>query len=66
MASIAEALVTTAIGIGVAVPAVVAFNAFQQRIKRVADQTAALGHLVLAYLSSEPRAAAPRAHLPPA
>jgi biopolymer transport protein ExbB len=49
MASIAEALVATAVGIGVAVPAVVAFNVFQQRIRVSLDQGAALGHLVLVH-----------------
>jgi biopolymer transport protein ExbB len=50
MASIAEALVATAVGIAVAVPAVVAFNAFQAQIRRVMDQTAALGHVLLTFL----------------
>lgn len=53
MGSIAEALVATAVGIGVAVPAVAAFNAFQARIKVVMDQTAALGHVLLTYLEDE-------------
>jgi biopolymer transport protein ExbB len=53
MGSIAEALVATAVGIGVAIPAVVAFNAFQQRIKLVLDQTAALGHVLLTHLEDE-------------
>jgi biopolymer transport protein ExbB len=47
MSSIAEALSATAVGIGVAVPAVVAFNAFQQRIRVILDQAAALGHVAL-------------------
>ena len=53
MASIAEALVATAVGIGVAVPAVVAFNAFQARIRVVSDQTAALGHVLLTFLEDD-------------
>jgi biopolymer transport protein ExbB len=53
MASVAEALVTTAIGIAIAVPAVVAFNAFQKRIQLVNDQTAALGHVLLGHLEGE-------------
>lgn len=53
MASIAEALVATAVGIGVAVPAVVAFNMFQAKIKLVMDQTAALGHVLLTFLEDE-------------
>lgn len=50
MASIAEALVATAVGIGVAVPAVVAFNAYQKRIRVILDRATALGHVVLAHL----------------
>jgi biopolymer transport protein ExbB len=53
MASIAEALVTTAIGIGIAVPAVAAYNSFQKQIQRVSDQTNALGHVLLAYVEGE-------------
>jgi biopolymer transport protein ExbB len=53
MASIAEALVTTAIGIAIAVPAVVAFNAFQKRIQLIQDQTAALGHILIGQLEGE-------------
>lgn len=49
MASIAEALVATAVGIGVAVPAVVAFNAFQKRIRVIVDQATALGHVLLSH-----------------
>lgn len=47
MASIAEALVATAVGIGVAVPAVVAFNTFHKRIQVILDQAAAIGHVLL-------------------
>jgi biopolymer transport protein ExbB len=53
MASIAEALVATAVGIGVAVPAVVAFNAFSGRIRLVMDQAEALGHVLLTFLEDE-------------
>jgi biopolymer transport protein ExbB len=53
MGSIAEALVATAVGIGVAVPAVVAFNSFQARIRLVLDQTAALGHVLLTFLEDQ-------------
>lgn len=58
MASIAEALVATAVGIGVAVPAVVAFNGFQARIRLVIDQTAALGHTLLTFLEDERKSGA--------
>lgn len=53
MASIAEALVATAIGLAVAIPAVAAFNAFQRRIKGIAYDTDALAHVLLAHLEGE-------------
>jgi biopolymer transport protein ExbB len=51
MASIAEALVATAVGILVALPAVVAFNYFQRRLASLLSSTEVLSSLVLAYLS---------------
>ncbi len=51
MASIAEALVATAVGILVALPAVAAFNYFQRRIASLLSGTEVLSNLVLAYLS---------------
>jgi biopolymer transport protein ExbB len=50
MASIAEALVATAVGILVALPAVVAFNYFQRRVVSLLSATEGLTNLVLAYL----------------
>jgi biopolymer transport protein ExbB len=47
MAGIAEALVATAIGLLVALPAVVAFNIFQGRIRRTMGRVDALAHMVL-------------------
>jgi biopolymer transport protein ExbB len=47
MAGIAEALVATAVGLLVALPAVVAFNIFQGRIRRTIGRVDALAHLVL-------------------
>jgi len=55
MASIAEALVATAVGIGVAIPAVIAFNVFQKRIRVVLDQATALGHALLVHIDPEQR-----------
>lgn len=52
MGAIAEALVATAIGLIVAIPAVVAFNAFQRRIKSVLGNTEALTHIVLSYVKA--------------
>jgi len=52
MSAIAEALVATAVGIGVALPAVAANNLFQRKISSVLDDADALSMLVLAHLSS--------------
>jgi biopolymer transport protein ExbB len=51
MGSIAEALVATAIGLAVAIPAVAAFNWFQRRIKSIFGRTDALSRVLLAHLS---------------
>jgi biopolymer transport protein ExbB len=50
MSSIAEALVATAIGLCVAIPAVVAFNAFQRRVRSILRNSEALAHLLLIHL----------------
>jgi biopolymer transport protein ExbB len=52
MSDIGEALVATAIGILVALPAVAAFNYFQRIIKARISRGGALGHEVLSYLES--------------
>lgn len=57
MSSIAEALVATAVGLFVAIPAVAAFNWFQRRIQTVSANTEALSNVVLAHLSAEAPAA---------
>lgn len=56
MGSIAEALVATAVGILVALPAVAAYNYFQRRVASLMRGTDVLANLVLAYLmdSSSP------------
>jgi biopolymer transport protein ExbB len=54
MTSIAEALVATAIGLAVAIPAVAAFNYFQRLIKSTVTNTDALSRVLLAHLKSEP------------
>lgn len=51
MSSIAEALVATAIGILVALPAVAANNYFQRKLASILDGADVLSNLVLAYLS---------------
>jgi biopolymer transport protein ExbB len=44
---IAEALVATALGLLVAIPAVIAFNIFQGRVRRAMAEIDAIAHLVL-------------------
>lgn len=51
MSGIAEALVATAVGIAVALPAVAAYNYFQRRVASLLSGTDVLSNLVLAYLS---------------
>ena len=51
MAGVFEALVATAVGLFVAVPAVLSFNYFQRKVKIALLQTDALAHLVLARCS---------------
>jgi biopolymer transport protein ExbB len=53
MAGISSALVATAFGILVAIPAVVANNAFQTRLKRKCVNAQSLIHLLLVYLKAE-------------
>jgi len=50
MGVIAEALVATAIGLFVAIPAVAAFNYFQRRVRGIMASGETLSHVVLAYL----------------
>ena len=52
MANIAEALVATAIGLLVAIPAVAAFNAFQRVVRTTLSNTEALTHVLLAHLKA--------------
>ncbi|MCL2625707.1 MAG: MotA/TolQ/ExbB proton channel family protein [Cystobacterineae bacterium] len=47
MTGISEALVATAVGLAVAIPAVVAFNAFMRSLKSRVGRTQALAHLLL-------------------
>jgi len=49
---ISEALVATAVGLFVAIPAVGAYNYFQRVVKATLANTEALGHLLLAHLKS--------------
>ncbi len=58
MAGISEALVATAVGLAVAIPAVVAFNVFNRQLKTLTARTNALGHALVAP-APRPRAASP-------
>jgi biopolymer transport protein ExbB len=53
MSGISEALVATAIGLLVAIPAVVLYNYLQRRVKSTFANTTSLSHLVLARLKSK-------------
>ena len=52
MSAIAEALVVTAVGIAVALPAVAAYNYLQRRVEHVLAGVEVLSNLILAYLES--------------
>ncbi len=52
MAGISEALVATAIGLMVAIPAVVLYNFFQRVIKSTLGRTESLAHVVLGRIKS--------------
>ena len=57
MAGISEALVATAVGLAVAIPAVVAFNVFNRQLKTLTSRTNALGYALVGSLRSEGRKA---------
>ncbi len=59
MATIAEALVATAVGLVVAIPAVAIFNYFQGRVTAALADAETLGHVLLAHLRSSPDVATP-------
>jgi biopolymer transport protein ExbB len=54
MTAIAEALVATAVGLAVAIPAVAMYNVFQRSARGVLANTEALSRVLLAHLVSEP------------
>jgi biopolymer transport protein ExbB len=56
MGSIAEALVATAMGLLVAIPAVAAFNWFQRRITSIVASTEALTRILLSHLEAHAHA----------
>jgi biopolymer transport protein ExbB len=53
MAGISEALVATAVGLMVAIPAVVGYNYFNRRVRQTLANVDALAHVVLAQLKGE-------------
>jgi biopolymer transport protein ExbB len=53
MAGISSALVATAVGLFVALPAVVAFNGFQRWLKSITSRTNILGHALVAHLREQ-------------
>jgi biopolymer transport protein ExbB len=61
MAGIAEALVATAVGLLVAIPAVIAFNAFKGRVKESVTDCQMLARILLAQLKATDLAPARRA-----
>lgn len=54
MGNISEALVATALGLIVAIPAVAAFNYFMRIVRTTLSNTDALGHVLLAHLKAVP------------
>jgi biopolymer transport protein ExbB len=56
MSGISEALVATAVGLMVAIPAVVAFNFFQGKVRQTVGRIDAMAHLILSGTASSPGA----------
>jgi biopolymer transport protein ExbB len=56
MQGISDALIATAVGLFVALPAVVMFNLFQRWVRRTTQRSSVLGHAVVAWLRAAPRA----------
>ena len=55
MSGIYEALVATAVGLVVAIPAVIAFNFFQRRVKSLLGEADALTNMIIALIGREAR-----------
>lgn len=53
MAGVSEALVATAVGLLVAIPAVIAYNYFQRRVKEQVTQMETASKILLVYMKSE-------------
>jgi biopolymer transport protein ExbB len=65
MAGVFEALVATAVGLCVAIPAVIAFNIFQRRVRSTIGRADSLAHLLLAHMKPESAPAVARTPKPP-
>lgn len=65
MSSIAEALVATAVGLAVAIPAVAANNFFQRMIKSILANTEALSRTLMSHLKTETDFVIPGEQEPP-
>lgn len=59
MSSIAEALVATAIGLGVAIPAVVAYNTLERFVKSALEDAEVFSREILSYIESHNQVAVP-------
>jgi biopolymer transport protein ExbB len=59
MGGVFEALIATAFGLFVAIPAVIAFNLFQRKVKTILAQTDALAHQLLANVGTAKRPSTP-------
>src|SRR5262249_35507965 len=57
MSGVFEALVATAVGLFVAIPAVVAYNLFQRRVRKRLAEVDSLAHLILSTARIDARAA---------
>lgn len=60
MAGISEALVATAVGLGVAIPAVVAYNAFTRWLKSLVNRSQALGYALVGAMRARAEASPER------
>lgn len=65
MGSIFEALVATAVGLFVALPAVVAFNYFQRKARNSLLRTDVLAHLLISYMKPKADSPSPAPAMPP-
>lgn len=66
MSGVFEALVATAVGLFVAIPAVVAFNLFERKVRTRMAQVDSLAHLVVSSAANQARPAVAANHAAPA